>query len=320
MDMSRKNNRVLITGVAGFIGSNLADYLLSKGYSIIGLDDLSYGVKEQVPGKIEFHKTSVCSEKIMDLFNDIDIVYHFAAKNCISDCQLDPIETAKINILGTVNVLEACKVSNVRKVILAETSAIYEGCETFPTAEENEFPQSFYAISKLCGKLFADGYISSSSMNISTLRYFNVYGPRQDYRRSVPPLMSGIIIRLLRGEPPIIYGDGTKRRDFVYVDDVNRFHEMIMFDERANGKVFNLGTGVNYSVLEIYEALESILKTGLKPVFKPDFPGEAFQNLADISKAESLGWEPQVSLEEGLRLSIDYIKDNVLNTMELIPS
>jgi UDP-glucose 4-epimerase len=154
-------------------------------------------------------------------------------------------------------------------------------------------------------------------MNISALRYFNVYGPRQDYRRTIPPLMSGLIIKLLKHERPIIYGDGTKRRDFVYIDDVNRFHEMIMYDERANGKVFNIGSGVNYSVLEIYEAIESTLKTGLQPIHKPDLPGEAFQNLADISKAGLLGWEPQVSLKEGLRLSIDYIRENVLNIKEL---
>tara|TARA_B100000315_G_scaffold220984_1_gene224054 strand:- start:353 stop:1294 length:942 start_codon:yes stop_codon:yes gene_type:complete len=310
---------ILITGVAGFIGSNLAENLLNKHYRVVGIDDLSYGVIEQIPGKVEFHKLDICSENLHELLGDIDTVFHLAAKNCISDCQLDPVETAKINILGTVNILEACKKKNVRKVILAESSAIYEGCDIFPTSEENEAPQSFYAISKLCGKLFADGYIGSSNMNIAALRYFNVYGPRQDYRRTVPPLMSGIIIKLLKGERPIIYGDGTKRRDFIYVDDVNRFHEMIMFDERTNGIVFNLGSGVNYSVLEIYEAIESILKTGLKPVHRPDLPGEAFQNLADISKAESLGWEPQISLEKGLKLSINYIRDNVLDTMELIP-
>ena len=311
---------IAITGIAGFIGSNLAEYLLNKDYKVMGIDDLSYGVKEQVPRSVEFYKMDVCSEDIYELFDDVDTVFHFAAKNCISDCQLDPVETAKINIIGTVNVLEACKRKNVRKIILAESSAIYEGCDLFPTPEENESPQSFYAISKICGKLFADGYIGSSNMNISALRYFNVYGPRQDYRRTVPPLMSGIIISLLKGERPKIYGDGTKRRDFIYIDDVNGFHDMIMFDERANGKVFNLGSGVNYSVMEIYEAVESILNTGLKPIYEPDLLGEAFQNLADISETESFGWKPQVSLEEGLRLSIDYIRKNVLNTMELISS
>jgi UDP-glucose 4-epimerase len=319
---SNRSKKILITGVAGFIGSNLAEYMLSKGYFIKGIDDLSYGVKQQVPGSVEFHKMDICSEKIFDLFGDIDTVFHFAAKNCVSDCQLDPVETAKINILGTVNTLEACKRKNVRKVIIAESSAVYEGCKVFPTPEDNESPQSFYAISKLCGKLFVDGYISSSSMNISALRYFNVYGPKQDYRRTIPPLMSGIIIKLLNRQRPIIYGNGTKRRDFIYIDDVNRFHEMIMFDERANGKVFNLGSSVNYSVLEIYEAIELILKTGLKPVFEPDLPGEAFQNLADISRAKSLSWDPQISLEEGLKLSIDYIREHVLSSsrVKLAPS
>ena len=304
---------VLITGVAGFIGSNLADYLLAKGYDVTGIDNLSYGLIEQVPQDINFYKMDIRSPDIYQLFEGIDLVFHLAAKNCIADCQLDPVETADINITGTVNVFEACKKAGVTKVIFAESSALYEGSTIFPTPEEDEFPESFYAVSKLSEKYFAEAYQRFFDMNMTALRYFNVYGPKQDYRRTIPPLMSAVIIKLLQGKRPTIYGDGSKRRDYIYIDDVNRFHELLIHNDRVNGNTYNIGSGKNYSVLEIYAAVDNILKTGIKPIFKLDLPGEAFQNLADISKAKELGWKPVIPLEQGLRLSIDYIRNNVFN-------
>ena len=304
---------VLITGVAGFIGSNLADFLINKGYKVTGIDNLSYGLLEQVPKDVKFYKEDIRSHNIYPLFESIDVVFHLAAKNCIADCQLDPIETAQINVVGTINVFEACKKAGVAKVIFAESSALYEGSTIFPTPEEDEFPESFYAVSKLSEKYFAEAYQRFFDMNMTALRYFNVYGPKQDYRRTIPPLMSAVIIKLLQGKRPIIYGDGSKKRDYIYIDDVNRFHELIIHNDRVNGNTYNIGSGKNYSVLEIYKAIDNILKTGIKPIFNPDLPGEAFQNLADISKAKELGWKPEIPLEQGLRLSIDYIRNNVLD-------
>ena len=304
--------KILITGVAGFIGSNLADYLLKKGHKIIGIDDLSYGLLEQVPSGVEFHKLSILDNKMYPFFNNVEVVFHLAAKNCIADCQLDPLETARINVSGTVNTFEAGKQAGVKKIIYAESSAVYEGSSFFPTPEEDEKPESFYAISKMASKLFADAYLRFSDLNFIALRYFNVYGPRQDYRRSIPPLMCAIIINLLKEVRPVIYGDGKKRRDFIYIDDINRFHELLINDLSITSGTFNLGFGQNYSVMEVYETISKLLKTKISPIFKPDLPGEAFQNLADISKAKSLGWKPQVNLEEGLKLSIDYIRNNVL--------
>ena len=305
--------KVMITGVAGFIGSNLADYLLAKGYDVTGIDNLSYGLIEQVPQDINFYKMDIRSPDIYQLFEGIDLVFHLAAKNCIADCQLDPVETADINITGTVNVFEACKKAGVKKVIFAESSALYEGSTVFPTPENSEAPESFYAVSKYAEKYFAEAYRRFFNLNMTALRYFNVYGPKQDYRRSIQPLMSAIIINLLKGQRPTLYGDGSKRRDFIYIDDVNRFHEILITDTRFNSMTYNIGSGINYSVMDIYNAIESILNTGLKPIFKPDLPGEAFQNLADISVAKKLGWKPEISLEQGLQLSIDYIRNNVIN-------
>jgi nucleoside-diphosphate-sugar epimerase len=304
---------VLITGVAGFIGSNLADRLLREGrYRVIGIDNLAYGVQEQIPDGVEFHKFDIRSKDIYPTFEKVDYVFHFAAKNCISDCQANPVETADINVTGTANIFEAAKLGKVKKVIYAESSALYEGSEMLPTPETEVNPQSFYAISKLASMYFAEAYNRFYGVNSTALRYFCVYGPRQDYRRTVPPLFSAFAIKLLRGEQPVIYGTGEKRRDFIHVDDINDFHIQCMNDERTTGKVFNLGSGINYSVNEIYNTISLLLNSEIKPVYKPDLPGEAFANLADISLAKSVGWEPGIDLSTGLQTSIDFIKNEIL--------
>lgn len=306
--------KIMITGIAGFIGSNLADYLLDKGYHVYGIDNLSYGVFEQIPDKAIFTQIDIRSKQLSDVIQGMDAVFHLAAKNCISDCQIDPLETADINVVGTVNLFEACRKVGVKRVIYAESSAIYEGNRNFPTKECDEKPISFYAISKYAEKYFAEAYQRFYKLNLTALRYFNVYGPKQDYRRTIAPLMSAIIINLLKQKTPSIFGDGNKRRDFIYIDDVNKFHEMIIDDSRTFGQTYNIGTGVNYSVLEIYREIDNILKTGIKPLFKPDMPGEAFQNLADISKAMALGWKPETDLMLGLNKTIEYIRTNVVTS------
>jgi UDP-glucose 4-epimerase len=303
---------IIITGVAGFIGSNLADRLLNEDkYKIIGIDNLAYGVKEQIPIGVEFHKMDIRDVNIYPLFKDADYVFHFAAKNCISDCQLDPVETADINVRGTVNVFEAARRGIVKKIIYAESSALYEGSTVLPTPETEVKAQSFYSVSKLSTMYFAEAYARFYNLQSTALRYFCVYGPRQDYRRTIPPVFSSFIIKLLKGEQPVIYGTGEKRRDFIHVDDINVFHIQCMDDNRTTGKVFNLGSGENYSVNEIYNIIANLLKSEVKPIYKPDLPGEAFANLADISLAKSLGWSPKLSLQEGLKTSIDFIKNEL---------
>ena len=301
--------KILITGVAGFIGSNLADSLLGiDGYEVIGIDNLSYGVREQVPEGVEFYELDIRSREIYPLFEDIDYVFHLAAKNCISDCQADPVETADINVTGTVNVFEAARKAEVKKVIYAESSAMYEGSGLFPTPESEVKPESFYAVSKVASMGFANSYERFCDLPFTALRYFCVYGPRQDYRRTIPPVMSAFIIELLKGNPPVIYGTGEKRRDFVYVDDVNDFHLLCLKDERTSGRVFNIGSGKNYSVLEIYELLSSLLGIEISPVHKPDLPGEAQQTLADITEAKETGWQPRTRIADGLKKMIEYVK------------
>jgi len=303
---------ILITGVAGFIGSNLAERLIQeKKYRVIGLDNLSSGVREQVPEAVEFHQLDIRSRDIYPLFQNVDYVFHLAAKNCISDCQADPVETADVNVTGTVNVFEACRRAGVKKVIYAESSALYEGSSVFPTPESEVKPESFYAVSKFSTLYFAQAYTRFFGLNTTALRYFCVYGPRQDYRRTIPPVFSAFIIKLLKNERPVIYGTGEKRRDFVHVDDVNDFHLQCLTDPRTDGKTFNIGSGLNYSINEIYHLIAELLGSDLEPMYMPDLPGEAWSTLADITEAKKLGWEPKIDIRTGLQTSIAYIKSEM---------
>jgi nucleoside-diphosphate-sugar epimerase len=305
--------RVLVTGVAGFIGSNLAVRLLAERHEVVGIDDLSQGVAEQVPRGVEFHRLDIRSEAIRPLFRGVDAVFHLAAKNCISDCQIEPVEAASVNVVGTVNVFEAARRASVPRVIYAESSALYEGVTELPTKEDTVAAQSIYAVTKLAAAEFGSAYARFHGMNMTALRYFCVYGPRQDYRRTVPPVMSAFIMKLLRGERPTIYGTGEKRRDFVYVDDVNDFHMKCLTDARTQGGTFNLGSGEDHSVTEILAEIQDLLGTSLDPTHEMDLPGEAQRTCADVTRARALGWEARVPLREGLRRSIDYIRQHVLD-------
>jgi UDP-glucose 4-epimerase len=304
--------RIMVTGVAGFVGSNLAKHLLQKGYIVIGLDNLSAGTLENIDPRVEFHRADICAPEIYPIFEGVDAVFHLAAKTSLVDCLHKPLEAANMNVVGTLNVLEAARKAKVRKFIYADTSAEYEGIQEFPTTEERIQPIGVYAASKHGGATFCESYRELYGMNVTIVRYFNVYGPAQDWRRVIPPVMSSFIIRMLQGERPVIYGTGEKRRDFIYIDDVNDLHLVILEDPRADGKIFNVGSGVNFSVVEVYQLVEGLLKSGLLPVYKQDLPGEAQITLADITAAKSLDWKPRVDIGEGLRRTIEYLRSRVL--------
>lgn len=304
---------ILITGVAGFIGSNLAQYLVSKEkYRIIGIDNLSYGLIEQVPKEIDFHKIDIRDKSIQSLFRNVDCVFHLAAKNCISDCQSDPDETIDINIKGSINIFKASVENNVNRIIYSDSSAVYEGSTLLPTPESEVYPISNYAISKQTGENFLKSITAQQFTDYTSLRYFNVYGPRQDYRRSIPPLMSSMIIKMLNKERPVIYGNGSKKRDFIHINDINRFHEILINKKNINQKIFNLGSGNNFSVNEIFIKIRDLLRLSVEPIYMEDLPGEAQENLADINRAIQLNWFPQVTLDDGLLDMIRYIKKNVI--------
>lgn len=300
--------RVLITGVAGFIGSSLAYRLVNAGYLVVGVDDLSAGLRESVPSRVEFFQADVRSPKIYPLFAGVDSVFHLAAKACLPECHANPVETSDVNITGTANVLEAARRNGVRKFVYADTGAEYEGVPNLPSPVETVRPLSIYAISKRGGALLCEGYRELFGIRVTALRYFNVYGPGQDWRRSTPPVMSTFILQLLNGKAPTLYGTGTQRRDFVYIDDVNDFHMLALEDERTDNRVFNVGSGVNYSILEILGYVAQLLELSAHPVHVPDLPLSPPETLADISAALALGWRPRTEILDGLRKSVEYLK------------
>jgi UDP-glucose 4-epimerase len=304
--------RFVITGAAGFIGSHLAARLAEVGDTVVGLDDLSAGVLENVHPKVIFHRVDIRSAEIFPLFAGADAVFHLAAKNCLPDCLEDPVETAGINVTGTANVLEAARRARVPKLVYADTSAEYEGVRELPSRVDRIAPLSVYARSKRAGAMFCEAYASFYDLRLTTVRYFNVYGPSQDWRRSIPPLMSAFAMKLLRREQPIIYGTGQKRRDFIYIDDVTDFNVLTLRDPRTDGGVYNVGTGVNYSVNDVFDIVEDLLRTGLRPIHREDLPGEADATLAAIENELKLGWRPRVSLRDGVERAIAYVRDKVL--------
>jgi len=305
-----KDKVILITGVAGFIGSNLADRLIKEGYRVIGIDNLSAGIMEQVPKEVEFHQVDIRSKDIFPIIAKANIVFHLAAKNSVVECQAVPYETADINVMGALNVFDACRAGGVERVMYAESSAIYEGTKTLPTPETDFTPQTFYAVSKATDHLFAKAY-QREGLKMVGFRYLNVYGPRQDYRRVIPPVMTRFIIRILLGERPPVYGDGSERRDYVHVDDVNDFHVLCIDSDKVVNRVFNLGCGSNISGLEMLATIQKITGTNVEPEFVPEPPGIAQANLGDITAARSVGWEPKTSLETGLRGVVDYVKKEI---------
>jgi len=307
--------RILVTGAAGFIGSNLTKTLLAENFEVIGIDDLSAGTLENVTKKLDFRKQDICETSLAKHFEGVDVVFHLAAKNCLADCAENPVDTARINVMGTANVLDACVRNKVGHVIYSDTSAEYEGILEFPSVIEKTKPLSVYACSKQGGALMCQGFANYYGLNVSTVRYFNVYGPAQDWRRVIPPVMSAFTIKLLTGEQPKIYGSGKKRRDFIHVDDVNAFHLKLIREKALQGGTYNLGTGEDYSVLEIFEKIRSIVGSKIEPEFCPELPGEAERTLADLTQTKETGWNPKIGLNEGLSRFIGTIRNELGKTI-----
>ena len=304
--------KIFITGVAGFLGGNLARRLLEEGgYEVAGLDNLRWGREENIPRGVRFTRADIREGTMESLFRGVDVVFHLAAKNCLSDCQADPLETADINLGGTIRVLQAAHGAGVKKIVLADSSAVYEGTTILPTPETEEQPRSFYALSKASAGRWAEAFSRNWGMTLTGLRYFCVYGPGQDYRRTIPPVMSAFIIKLLKGERPVIYGTGEKRRDFVYVDDVNDFHLLCLTDPRTDGRTFNLGSGTNHSVREILDFVVELLGQQVEPLHRPEMPAEAKVTLADITRAGELGWAPRTDLRTGLSKTIAFLREEM---------
>jgi UDP-glucose 4-epimerase len=294
--------RALVTGGAGFIGSHLVERLLSEGIGVVALDDLSVGRRENVPTQAEFMLGDVCdADLVTRAMAGVDTVAHLAAKVSIRASVAGFYEDAQTNLMGTLNVLRACATLSVKKFVYASSMAVYADAprpnplpETYATT-----PVSPYGIAKLACERYAALVAEQSGFQSVALRYFNTYGPRQTYTPYVG-VITIFVQRLLRGEPPVIFGDGEQCRDLVYVGDiVDCTYRAIVCD--VHNKVFNVGSGVGISVNRVADLLCARLQPGLSPVHAAEHPGELRNSVADICKARQLlGYEPQSRLEDKL--------------------
>jgi dTDP-glucose 4,6-dehydratase len=306
--MPKSSSKVLVTGGAGFIGSHIVDRLLKEGFEVTVIDNLSTGRLENIAhhqDRKDFHfiKGDIRNASLIKkAIKNIDVVFHEAALVSVPRSIENPLLTNEVNVSGTLNLLEACRNANVAWFIYASSSAIYGETETLPK-HENLMPQpmSPYAVSKLTAENYVKIYHKIYGLNTICLRYFNVYGPRQIYS-PYSGVITIFINRLLRNEPPIIYGDGEQTRDFTYIQDVVEASMLALTRKKAIGEVFNIATGTPTTINQLATMLQQITnKTSLKPIHTNPRPGDIKHSYADITKAKKLlRYNPKTSLKNGL--------------------
>lgn len=303
-----KNKRVAITGGAGFIGSNLAHELATDNTVII-IDDLSTGRVQNIAGLTDKENVTFIQASILDLhllvgvFNGVDFVFHQAAIPSVPHSIEEPLSTNEVNITGTLNVLIAARDNNIKKVIFASSSSVYGNTPTLPKIEDmTPNPQSPYALTKLVGEYYCHIFHEIYHLPTICLRYFNIYGPRQNPNSQYAAVIPMFIVRVRQDKPPIIYGDGNQTRDFTFVQDATQAN-IIAAESNATG-IFNVGTGGNTTINGLAEAIIRILDRDLQPVYQEPRAGDIRDSLADITKARAIGYEPQYNLEDGLRETI----------------
>ena len=305
--------KVLVTGGAGFIGSHVVERLLQEGHEVVVVDNLSSGKRKNVPRASQFYKVDIEGTKLERVFRNErpSIIMHLAAQMNVRRSVEDPLFDARINVLGTLNVLEQAAKHGARKLIFSSSGgAIYGEQQTFPAAESHVTqPLSPYGISKLCGEHYLSYYTRLSGIQVVSLRYANVYGPRQDPEGEAG-VVSIFIQKLLNHEQPVIYGNGRQTRDFVYVEDVVEANLMAMGQD-ARG-VFNVGTGIETSINDLFQVVLDLTKTSGKEIHGPAKKGEQARSVIDATKLRhELGWEPKIDLREGLRRTVAYFQERL---------
>jgi len=302
-----KNRKIVITGGAGFIGANLTKELAADN-SVIIIDNLSAGKKENLTdllgGNVKFVKGSISELSLLKrLFKNVDFVFHQAAIASVPKSIEDPLATNETNVTGTLNVLLAARDSGVKKVIYASSAAVYGDTPTLLQREEMmPNPQSPYATTKLVGEYYCQVFQAIYGLATVSLRYFNVYGPKQDPKSEYAAVIPRFIKRVSKGKSPVIFGDGEQTRDFVFVGDVV-LANILAAESDANG-VFNVGQGRRVTINELAELTTRIMNKDLGVIYKEARVGDIRHSLADISKAKLFGYQPQYDLERGLRETI----------------
>jgi UDP-glucose 4-epimerase len=305
--------RALVTGGAGFIGSHLADALLNKNYQVEIIDNLSTGDMANVPAEAVFHQADIGSPEIEKMFEKgrFDIMFHLAAQMDVRKSVADPVHDAKTNILGGINLLQACKKYGVKKVVFSSTGgAVYGEQSQFPAPESHPVnPLSPYGISKLTFEKYLYFYKHEFGLDYVVLRYANVYGPRQrsDGEAGVVAIFFN---RFLSGKQAVVFGDGKQTRDFVYVGDVVKANLLAVDYNKCD--IFNVGTGKETDINTLFNMVRELCGSDQKHVWQPALPGEQKRSVIDSALIKKeLGWDQSYDLKKGLQETSKYFKERI---------
>ncbi len=307
-----KNKRIIVTGGAGFIGSNITETLASEN-EVIVIDDLSTGYKKNIDhlideNKIRFVEGSICDIDLLQKeFSGIDVVFHQAAIPSVPRSVSDPLQSNHANINGTLNVLVAARDNEVDKVVYASSSSVYGDSPTLPKHEEmTPNPLSPYAVNKLAAEYYCKVFTGVYGLKTVALRYFNVFGPRQDPASEYAAVIPKFIRLISEGKSPVIYGDGEQSRDFTFIDNVVQANIKAAEHESVIG-VFNAACGEKMTVNQLAKELMRIIGKNVEVTYEPPRPGDIKHSLADSSKAkEAFGFDPTVSIKEGLKETVSW--------------
>jgi len=304
----------LVTGGAGFIGSHIVEELVQRGESVRVLDNLSSGRRENlasVQDKVDFRECDIRDlEAIRPVLEGVDYVIHLAALPSVARSIEDPVPTTLVNLNGTLHVLLAARDARAKRVVTAATAAAYGDNPSLPRVE-TQMPQplSPYALTKLAGEYYGQIFHRIFGLEVVALRYFNIFGPRQNPQSPYTGVLSKFIVAYLRGQTPTVFGDGEQSRDFTFVTDVVAATLHACLAPAAPGKVINVGTGKGSTLNQVLALLDQILGVQVTPQYAPPRAGDVRHSTADISLARTtLGYEPRVSLEDGLRHTVAWLR------------
>jgi len=310
-------SRILVTGGAGFIGSNLTEALLKQGHWVWVLDNFSTGKRENLVFDKEYPSLEIIDGDIRDLaicrkvMKDIEVVFHQAALPSVQRSVEDPLISNSVNVEGTLNILLSSRDTGVKRLIYASSSSIYGDTPTLPKQEEMPpNPLSPYALQKYIGEHYCRLFFQLYGLETVSLRYFNVFGPKQDPNSIYSTVIPRFIDALLEGHPPIIFGDGEQSRDFTYIDNVIQANLLAMHVDRLNGEPINIACGKRTSLNQLLAILYDIFGTKVSPIYQEPRKGDVRHSLADIRKGKQiLNYEPNVGIEAGLKKTVEYFKE-----------
>jgi UDP-glucose 4-epimerase len=308
-----KNKKVIVTGGLGFIGSHIVERL-NETNEVLIVDDESSGRIENIKdldfSKIDTTLGSISSIDLDEIFDGCDYLFHLAAVTSVPLSVNNPLNSNDVNIKGTLRVLEAARNVGIKKVVFSSSSSVYGEVKSMPISENHSInPLSPYAVTKAAGEMYCNVFSEIYNLPTISLRYFNVFGPRQDPNSQYAAVIPIFVDKILKNERPIIYGDGEQTRDFISVNNV--VNANILAAESKETGVFNIGLGNSTTINHLFKIITELLDTDIEPIYEKERAGDIKHSVADISKAKSFGFAPKNDFKEELKETIEWFKDNL---------